>query len=157
MMPPIDRTALAGMKILTARDRREEASLVALALREVLETPARTAALVTPDRQLAEMVIAELQRWQIEIEDSAGQRLSLTPVGRFLQLLCDAVASDFAPLLLLSLLKHPFACGGMDRRQFRRLVDWVELAAMRGVRPDDGLPALPMRWMIQNSKTLSPT
>ena len=142
MTPPIDRTALAGMKILTARDRREEASLVALALRDVLETPTRTAALVTPDRQLAEMVIAELQRWQIEIEDSAGQRLSLTPVGRFLQLLCDAVVSDFAPLLVLSLLKHPFACGGMDRRQFRRLVDRVELAAMRGVRPDGGLAGL---------------
>ena len=88
------------------------------------------------------MVIAELQRWQIEIEDSAGQRLSLTPVGRFLQLLCDAVVSDFAPLLVLSLLKHPFASSGMDRRQFRRLVDQVELAAMRGVRPGGGLAGL---------------
>ena len=63
------RAALDNLKILTARDRREEASLIALCLREVLETPEKTAALITPDRPLAELVIAELQRWDITIED----------------------------------------------------------------------------------------
>ena len=37
--------------------------------------------------------------------------------------------------------QHPFT-SGMDRRQFRRLVDRVELAAMRGVRPGGGLAGL---------------
>ena len=48
--PVIDRVALRGLKVITARDRREEASLIALSLREA-QTPDQTAALVTPDRQ----------------------------------------------------------------------------------------------------------
>ena len=138
----IEQNALDGLKLVTGRDRREEAGLVALMLREVLETPEKTAALVTPDRQLAELVIADLARWQIQIEDSAGQRLALTAVGRFLQLLADAVSSDFAPVPLLSLLKHPFAAGGMAPNAFRRQVDRVELAALRGLRPEGGLQGL---------------
>ncbi len=138
----IDRTALDGLKVLTGRDRREEVTMIALSLREVLETPTKTAALVSPDRQLAELVTAELARWHIEIEDSAGQRLALTPVGRFLQLLADSVAANFAPLPLLSLLKHPFAAGGMARTAFRRQLDRIELSTLRGMRPEGGLDGL---------------
>ena len=140
--PMIDRTALRGLKVITARDRREEANLIALSLREALETPDQTAAVVTPDRQLAELVIADLRRWDIVIEDSAGKRLSLCPPGRFLSLLCDAVDADFAPLRLLSLLKHPYCGGGMNPIQFRHYVDQIELAALRGPRPANGLTGL---------------
>ncbi|MDA8943354.1 double-strand break repair protein AddB [Alphaproteobacteria bacterium] len=140
--PMIDRTALAGLKVITARDRREEANLIALSLREALEKPDQTAAMVTPDRQLAELVIADLRRWDIAIEDSAGKRLSLCPPGRFLSLLCDAVNANFAPLRLLSLLKHPYCAGGMNPIQFRHFVDQIELVALRGPRPGDGLSAV---------------
>ena len=140
--PLIDRTALGGLKIITARSRREEAGLIALMLREVLETPGRTAALVTPDRQLGELVIADLARWNIIVEDTAGQRLSLTAAGRFLTLLCDAIAVNFAPLELLSLLKHPFAAGGMSQQDFRAKVDAIEIAVLRGSRPGKGLEGL---------------
>ena len=140
--PMINRTALAGLKVITARDRREEANLIALSLREALEKPNQTAAMITPDRQLAELVIADLRRWDIDIEDSAGKRLSLCPPGRFLSLLCDAVDANFAPLRLLSLLKHPYCAGGMNPIQFRHFVDQIELAVLRGPRPGDGLPAI---------------
>ena len=140
--PMIDRTALAGLKVITARDRREEANLIALSLREALEKPDQTAAMITPDRQLAELVIADLRRWDIVIEDSAGKRLLLCPPGRFLSLLCDAVDANFAPLRLLSLLKHPYCAGGMNPIHFRQFVDQIELAALRGPRPGDGLPAI---------------
>jgi len=137
--------ALQSLKILTARDRREEANLIALSLREVLEVPHKTAALITPDRQLAELVIADLQRWHITIEDSAGQPLALTPTGRFLQLLANAVADDMAPLQLLALLKHPYAAGGMAVGQFRENLARLELTVLRGARPRfvgiDGLVA----------------
>ena len=138
----IDRRALRGLKVITARDRREEASLIALSLREALETPEQTAALVTPDRQLAELVIADLNRWKITIEDSAGKRLSLCRSGSFLSLLCDAVDSNFAPLKLLSLLKHPYCAGGMNKGEFRQMVDRIEMTVLRGPRPGTGLDEL---------------
>ncbi|MGB2333193.1 MAG: double-strand break repair protein AddB [Candidatus Puniceispirillaceae bacterium] len=129
------RAALDNLKILTARDRREEACLIALCLREVLETPEKTAALITPDRPLAELVIAELQRWDITIEDSAGRPLASTPTGKFLQLLANAVADDLAPLSLLALLKHAYAAGGIKRHDFQTKLTSLELALLRGARP----------------------
>ena len=129
------RTALGKLKILTAQDRREEASLIALCLREVLEIPEKTAALITPDRPLAELVIAELQRWDITIEDSAGRPLASTPTGKFLQLLANTMADDLAPLSLLSLLKHAYAAGGIKRHDFQTKLTGLELALLRGARP----------------------
>jgi len=85
----------------------QEALAIALALREALDTPARTAALVTPDRDLARRVTAELRRWQIEIDDSAGQPLADTPPATLLRALLAAVESGFAPVDLLAL--GPFA------------------------------------------------
>jgi ATP-dependent helicase/nuclease subunit B len=84
-------------------------------MREVLETPGRTAALVTPDRQLAEAVIAALQRWRIEVDDSAGRPLSACPVGGFLQSMVTMVAEAFAPVPTLAFLKHPLVAGGWHR------------------------------------------
>ncbi|HXI99699.1 MAG TPA: hypothetical protein VNH44_00665, partial [Micropepsaceae bacterium] len=100
---------LENLALVEARDSREEALVVACALREVLETKGRTAALVTPDRGIARRVAAELTRWDIAIDDSAGVTLSRTPPGAFLALLARAAAERFTPVPLLALLKHPLA------------------------------------------------
>ncbi len=62
--------ALDGVIALEAPDERLEALALALFMREALETPGRTAALVTPDRLVARRVAAELRRFDIEIDDS---------------------------------------------------------------------------------------
>lgn len=43
-------------------------------MRHTLETPEKTAALVTSDRNLARRVAAELRRWDINVDDSAAGR-----------------------------------------------------------------------------------
>ncbi len=60
---------LNGIQLIAAADPAEEALVIALALRETLEHDGRTAALVTPDRDLARRVAAELSRWEIAIHD----------------------------------------------------------------------------------------
>ena len=77
---PADRR-LTGVRALELADPAEEAQAIALALREALEEPGRTAALVTPDRDLARRVSAHLRRWGIEADDSAGRPLSQTAAG----------------------------------------------------------------------------
>ena len=52
--------------------QQEEALVIALAMRGVLETPGKTAALVTPDRTLARRVAMTCRRWGIDIDDSGG-------------------------------------------------------------------------------------
>jgi ATP-dependent helicase/nuclease subunit B len=122
---------------------QEEAGVIALLLREAVERPApERAALVTPDRGLARRVKAELLRWGIAIDDSAGEALRLTPPAAFFLLIAEAAAAEWAPVPLLSLLKHPLASGGMPVPEFRRKVRRLERCILRGARPKPGLAGL---------------
>ena len=134
---PAGERRLTGVRALDVAIPAQEAQAIALALREVLETPGKTAALVTPDRGLARRVAAHCARWGLELDDSAGQPLSLTPPGTLLLALGEAAAQGFAPLPLLALLKHPLVMP--DRR-----LAWLEGGraldrALRGPRPAPGL------------------
>ncbi len=118
----------------------EEAQAIALKLREALETPERTAALVTPDRALAGRVATHLARWKIDVDDSAGRPLAMLPPGTLLLELAEAAAQDFAPLPLLALTKHPLV-------QPEARLGWLEGArsldrALRGPRPAPGLAGI---------------
>jgi ATP-dependent helicase/nuclease subunit B len=133
--------SLAGIEALEVATPGDEAQAIAIALREALETPERTAALVTPDRQLATRVSAHLRRWGIEADDSAGQPLSHLPPGTLLIALAEAVADRFAPVALLALLKHPLVMRGPER------LPWLEGARaldllLRGPRPPAGLAGI---------------
>ncbi|MBL6622934.1 MAG: double-strand break repair protein AddB [Alphaproteobacteria bacterium] len=130
--PELDRDALSGLHLLSAAHNYQQAAQIALLMREMLEHSGKRAMLVTPDRALARQVQAELRKWQIEVDDSAGTRLADTMPGRFLQLICEAVASDFAPLALASLAKHPLCAGGLARADFTSQFQQLERAGLRG-------------------------
>ncbi|HYM31416.1 MAG TPA: double-strand break repair protein AddB [Candidatus Cybelea sp.] len=138
----VDASAIAGMTRIDAAGPREEATVIALLMREALETPLRTAALVTADRDLARRVAAELRRWQVEVDDSAGIPLGETPPGTFLRLTAVMLASELAPVALLAALKHPLAAGGQARDAFRRLVRRLDRKFLRGPRPPPGFSGL---------------
>ncbi len=134
--------ALGGLRRVDCATPSEEAGVVALLMREALETPGRSVALVTPDRGLARRVAAELRRWDIEADDSAGVPLAETPPGCFLRLTAQMVAGELAPVELLAALKHPLAAGGESLGAFRGRVRALEIAALRGPRPAPGFRGL---------------
>lgn len=140
-LKPAERR-LSGIRLAELADPPEEAQAIAIALREALETPAKTAALVTPDRQLAGRVSALLGRWGIEADDSAGNPLSTTPAGTLVLGITSAAAEEVAPVPLLALLKHPLVGGEGDAR-----LAWLEAAReldlkLRGPRPPAGIAGL---------------
>ncbi len=138
----LDMTALDGVTRLDCAGPQEEAATVALVLRWALDVPGRTAALVTPDRALARRVAAELGRWQIAVDDSAGTALDATPPGVFLRLTAEMAAARLAPVALLAALKHPLAAGGMVPGAFRARVRQLERLVLRGPRPAPGFAGL---------------
>ncbi|MGH6878314.1 MAG: double-strand break repair protein AddB, partial [Rhizomicrobium sp.] len=133
---------LDGIGFVAAAHPGEEALAVALMLREAADDLAKTAALVTPDRALARRVVAELMRWNIAIDDSAGVPLAQTPPAVFLSLLADAALDGFSPVPLLALLKHPLAARGERAGDFRRRVRALDRFVLRGPRPDPGLAGI---------------
>src|SRR5688500_11048589 len=140
-LKPAERR-LTGVRAAELPDSAAEAQAIALALREAVETPGRTAALVTPDRMLAARVSALLERWGIHADDSAGKPLSQVAAGTLLLGIAAAAAEDLAPVPLLALLKHPLVGGeGEARLQWLDSVRDLDLA-LRGPRPAAGLDGL---------------
>ena len=140
-LPPAERR-FSGIRLAELPDPAAEAQAIALALREALETPGKTAALVTPDRQLAGRVSALLRRWGVQADDSAGKPLSQLAPGTLLLGIASAAAEELAPVPLLALLKHPLVGGEGEAR-----AEWLEQVrsldrALRGPRPPAGLSGL---------------
>jgi ATP-dependent helicase/nuclease subunit B len=139
-LPPAQRK-LPGVRLAEFATPADEAQGIAIALREALETPQRTAALITPDRTLAQRVTAHLRRWGIEADDSAGRPLNVTQPGTLILGIVNAAADRFAPVTLLSLLKHPLVMAGEKRLDWLAGVRSLDLA-LRGPRPAPGLTGL---------------
>jgi ATP-dependent helicase/nuclease subunit B len=133
---------VTGLERLEAADQQEEAVAIALVLRQALETPGAQAALVTPDRVLAARVAAELTRFHIVVDDSAGEKLGETPPGAFLRLLVQSVAQGLSPVPLLAVLKHPLAGLGLRPADCRGLARLLERVCLRGPAPPPGIAGL---------------
>ena len=129
-------SAFADVSLIEAANEREEATAIAIALRLALERPGEhgesRAALITPDRNLARRVMAELSRFGILADDSAGTPLAAMPQGTLLQLLLEAALRPGDPVAIVSLLKHPLARFGLERDALISATEALELLALRG-------------------------
>jgi ATP-dependent helicase/nuclease subunit B len=128
---------LAGLSLVTARTEESAATIAALLLRETLETPGKTAALVTPDRDLARRVSAKLTRWGVQADSSAGAPLAAFPIGTLLALSASLAVDPADPVALLGVLKHPLVRLGLEEAGRYTGVPAFERRVLRGARPRD--------------------
>jgi ATP-dependent helicase/nuclease subunit B len=134
--------ALASFAMIEAANAEDEALAITVALREALETPGKSAALVTPDRALARRVIAALERWQVPVDDSGGDALSQTQAGVFARLAAETALGGLQPVPLLALLKHPLLRLAAAPGAHHAAIAALERAVLRGPRPRPGSKAL---------------
>ena len=134
--------ALDGLSVIEAADEADEALLAALLLREVLETPDKTAALVTPDAALARRISALLKRWGVDVPPSAGVPFGRTPSGSLMLSMLDWLTDRGDPARILSLLKHQLVSvpsgdvSALERYYFRGPRSWTDLGDL-SARIDD--------------------
>lgn len=138
---PAKQRRMSGVRLMETANPGEEAQGIAILVRQALEQPEKRVALVTPDRGLAGRVVAQLRRWGIEADDTAGIALSQSAAGRILLLLAEVVAENAAPVPLIALLTHPLVHGGWERARWLNSGRLFELA-LRGPRPGPGLAPL---------------
>lgn len=139
--------ALKGISLAECDSQREEAGVIALAMRDALRVPGQTAALITPDRRLAFAVSQQCNRWGLTVDDSAGLALDNTLPGSFLILLLESARENLRPAVLLALLKHPFS--GIDPGS----IGLFESNILRGSSPEKGLDGIKARfdtWRCEN-------
>ncbi len=144
VQPDIADNISLGMKnlsVIEAANPEMEALAIAVAMREARHLD-KTAALVTPDRALARRVMAALGRWNLAFDDSGGDALMDSSAGIFARLAAEAVAKRLEPPTLLALLKHPLCRLGGAPGAFTNAVEVLELALLRGTRPQAGTAGL---------------
>ena len=134
--------AMTGVELVETRSLQEQAAAAALILRQCLETPGRTGCLITPERQLARRVKAELQRWNIAIDDSAGEPLIRMGGGSLVNLLMEAQLDSFSAESLAALLHHPLATFGAAADEARAHASLIDMALLRAGTGAPGIGAL---------------
>ncbi len=133
--------AVKGLSLIEARSDAEEALAIALILREALEYPNKTAALVTPDQNLARRVRARLERWNVIVDMSQGEPLAETDIGVFLEAVLAVSQNPDEPLEKAILFNH--ALTGLGQSPADVLAAWhlIEHKIYRTERHDkDDLP-----------------
>ncbi len=127
------KPCLADLQYYPCETQQDEAATIALILRETLETPEKTAALITPDRALARRVSMLCRKWGITLDDSGGRPLIETYRGSFMALALQAVAENCKPVSLLSVLKHGlFSAGERNARTLTSLIYTLDKDYIRG-------------------------
>ena len=126
--------ARENFALIEAEDDGEEALCIAVIMRECLETPHKTATLVTPDPALARRVKSRLKRWGVILDSSAGEPLEETPLGAFLAHCLRLVGDPYNPFYLSSLMASPFAALGRSKGAAARHWQRFEAKTLRGVR-----------------------
>jgi ATP-dependent helicase/nuclease subunit B len=125
-------SAVEPVALVEAANEGEEALVVAVALRDAIDQPGRTAALITADRDLARRVSTELARFNIVADDSGGYPLRETQPATLMRLALETVFNPGDPVALLALLKHPLTRLGLDRAAMREAAETIELVSLRG-------------------------
>ncbi|MBD8066373.1 double-strand break repair protein AddB [Devosia sp. PTR5] len=133
--------ALDGVSIIAARTEDEEARAIALLARAALEE-SKTVGIVTPDRNLARRIAAELARFDIFVDDAAGVPLFHSPAGRLARQILQVAAGGCAAVDVMALLRNRGALVGRDRSTIAKLADDIELGLLRGQRLAPGLEGL---------------
>ncbi len=136
---------LENLEIYNCDTAQDEAQIIALIMRETLEEKEKTAALITPDRNLARRVSNLCHRWGIQVDDSAGTPLSDTPIGLFIRLSAKALMDGIRPVSLLALLKHDYAAG-FQYPEFRSNIRRLDKELLRGLTPKNGFEGLKKRY-----------
>ncbi|MEA2862335.1 MAG: ATP-dependent helicase/nuclease subunit, partial [Bradyrhizobium sp.] len=132
---------MSNLAVIEADNPETEALAIAVAMREARHLD-KSVALVTPDRALARRVAAALGRWNLAFDDSGGDALMETSAGIFARLAAEAASGGLEPPTLLALIKHPLCRMGGTPGAFKGATETLELALLRGTRPQAGSAGL---------------
>ena len=130
--------ALETVSIAHTASEQEQALVVALAARRAL-ADGQSVGVITPDRDFARRIMAQLKRFGIAVDDSAGQPLYQSGAGRLIRQIMNAACSRFAPVDLMALLNNPAVKSLEDGAG---LIELLDLSLLRGQSPARGLNGL---------------
>jgi ATP-dependent helicase/nuclease subunit B len=137
--------AFQGVSLVETVDRQQEADVIALRLRQHVAESKGKACVITPDRDLATRIAASLRRWNLTLDDSAGEPLVHHGRAALLVLVLRCVEEKFRAPSLFALLHHEACTFGLPHAEHLQVVQALDLAGFRGLPEADGLSHLGKR------------
>jgi ATP-dependent helicase/nuclease subunit B len=138
---PAAQKKLPNVQLFEADDSAVEAKAISVRVRGALDDVGKRVAVITPDRELAVRVSAQLRRWGISVDDSAGRPLLQTPEGTLILALAEAAANRFSATNVLEIAKHPLVNAGEGRLAWLNEARSLDLL-LRGPAEGIGLKAI---------------
>ncbi len=131
------------LSIIATKNEEIEAKTIALILRETLQTPNKTAGFISNNQSLIFRVKNELLKWNLEINDYLGEKLTQSNQAKFFLLVGEIINNNFEPTSFLSLLKHPFFhIQKYNQTELKLLIDNLDLHIMRNSFYNNGFEEL---------------
>ncbi|MEM0987985.1 MAG: PD-(D/E)XK nuclease family protein [Pseudomonadota bacterium] len=137
------REAMDGFAVLEADSPQREAEAIAVAVREALEVPERTAAIIPADAALGRRITAALASFGIAADDTMGLPLLSSAPGRLMLLALRVATRPEDPVTLVALLQHPLLTIGRARRQHLGIARRYEQSVLRQGAGWSSLPPWP--------------
>ena len=120
-----------NMQLITCKNAEEEASIIAMILRESYENQGK-AALVSNNKLLAMRVQNKLAAWGIDAENSHSSNMEESDFAQVIILLAEFFASNQQPAKTLALFKHKFVA-----EEIKQKIYHIEKKFLRGLRPEN--------------------
>ena len=133
LLKPYLNKATQDLELIEADTIKEEALAIATRLRFATEQ-GQEAVLISPSRNLTRRVNANLARWNIEADDSAGTPLQLSTTGIFLRSIAQCFGNSTLSYDFLALLKHPLTHSGKGRNIHNLMAMEIEVGQFNGAK-----------------------
>ncbi len=132
--------AFRGVGIIAAPNADIEARAIALATRQAV-ADGETVGIVSRDQTLARRIVAELKRFEIEVDDPAGTPLFQSAAGRLARQVLAVAIGQWAPVDTVALLRNKAVVLDLGRDETRRRANALDLR-LRRERASPGLAGL---------------
>ena len=117
-------------QMITCANLQQEAKVIALIMRQAIDTTTGSIVLVTSNQDLGHWVKQELARWSLTANQSDSLKLADTPPARFMLSVAHYLQNPTVQGLL-SILKHPFCSKARNRQKHLEDVRSLEVAVIR--------------------------
>jgi ATP-dependent helicase/nuclease subunit B len=129
---PQEFVDLQNFEIIQCQSQYEEATVIALKLREVLLDNNKTVAVVSSDHNLLTKLRSIMCIWDVNLNCSYGALITDTAQIGFLKLIIDVI-NDFSAVNILSLFKHEYFYFNYLKSELSDLISKLELKYFRRV------------------------
>lgn len=125
---------LKNFTIIDAKSEGEQAQAICLAAVDALRAQ-KSVGIISPDRNLARRIAAQLARFDVPVDDAAGMPLFQSRTGRLVRQILTVALSGLDASDLMALLQNANVTLGCSRQEIARRARQLDLAALRGQIP----------------------